>query len=50
MSSSGIILGLVQERFEMDDELEEIRKKKLKELQDRMNKPPLPDVPIVLRP
>lgn len=48
MSSSGIILGLVQERFEMDDELEEIRKKKLKELQDRMNKPPLPDVPIVL--
>ena len=32
----------------MDNELEEIRKKKLKELQDRMNKPPLPDVPITL--
>jgi thioredoxin len=40
--------GAVLEQFEMDDELEEIRNKKLKELQDKMNKSPLPDVPIVL--
>lgn len=32
----------------MDKELEEIKKRKLKELQEKMNKPPLPDVPIKL--
>jgi thioredoxin 1 len=32
----------------MDDELEEIKKRKLKELQDRMNKSPLPNTPVEL--
>lgn len=32
----------------MDDELEKIKQKKLKEMQDIMNRPPLPDTPIEL--
>ena len=32
----------------MDRELEKIRQKKLKALQEEMNRPPLPDAPIEL--